>query len=61
MGREGKCEGTSAKLPGVKRRRPRSPFGLQSLQKKGKKRKAKVQRRLMEGVGTLYFHVEGAG
>ncbi len=61
MGREGTCRGTSAKLPGAKRRRPSPPFGLQSLKQKDKKRKEKVQRRLMEGVGTPFFPFEGAG
>jgi hypothetical protein len=45
----------------MRRRHPSPPLGLQSLPKKAKKRKEKVQRRLMEGVGTLFFLLEGAG
>ena len=46
-----RCEKTPSK----------STFWAAKPKKKAKKRKEKVQRRLMEGVGTLFLHLEGAG
>jgi hypothetical protein len=46
-----RCEKTPSK----------STFWAAKRTKKAKKRKEKVQRRLMEGVGILFFPLEGAG
>ncbi len=40
---------------------PKSTFWVAKPKKKAKKRKEKVERRLMERVGTLFFPLEGAG
>ncbi len=40
---------------------PKSTFWAAKPTKKAKKRKGKVERRLMAGVGILFFPLEGAG